>query len=540
MLSTRHSVSVEGAARAAEISSADERVYVREALAMWGAGDFEGCIAQLDYIGLNRHTSDSIFLRARALLRIHRLEDASKWLRLTADLHTDEDAIATHAMLLGNVCARFEHFDDAAKLFDRARGVGPHRTIIAETAYYHALALWQARDYRAARSIIEPALVTDQDIVSARGRQLIGFIATAEGKFAEAYDHFGLAIAALGRCRAKDSHLQATLLHALSIIEAEVQPRDPARLDRLASDMPWTSNLIMEQVQTLRHIGLAYARSGMPELAIARFMEAGRVSVRSPWAIIGFTEAAELLRRSNEPLGAKGCLSICVDIAERLQWDNVDGEARLALLQLSAGLARAGDGERGRRFLDLYYGPNRHGARLSAQHSLNSLNFDARLANFERHSEGVIRGALENRDAYSMLADVSEAWRRVKYVYRAREARDDLRALTHRSYRYAVDQPLDRHPTVANADEDTVATITEPLKPKQFTLTAQQDRVIRRLVDGCTVAQIATDLAIEQKTVRGHLSKLFAMFEVKKQGPLVAAIMGDAQLRKYFERRRRV
>jgi hypothetical protein len=78
---------------------------VRRALAMWSAGDFAGCVVQLDKIGLARHSPDSIFLRARALLRVHRIEEAEKWLRMMESRHSDEDALATHAMLLGNACA---------------------------------------------------------------------------------------------------------------------------------------------------------------------------------------------------------------------------------------------------------------------------------------------------------------------------------------------------------------------------------------------------------------------------------------------------
>jgi tetratricopeptide (TPR) repeat protein len=170
---------------------------------MWSAGDFDGCVVQLDEIGLARHSSDSILLRARALLRVHRIEEAEKWLRMVESRHSDEDAIATHAMLLGNACARLDKFERAAVLFDRARSVAMHPTVVAETAYYHALALWQARDYKTARSVLQPAVVAEQDNVSARALQLLGFIGVAEGKYAEAHTSFELALATLSRCQWK-------------------------------------------------------------------------------------------------------------------------------------------------------------------------------------------------------------------------------------------------------------------------------------------------------------------------------------------------
>jgi hypothetical protein len=103
-----------------EIASlGSDRARVRQALAMWSAGDFDGCVVQLDEIGLARHSSDRILLRARALLRVHRIEEAEKWLRMMESRHSDEDAIATHAVLLENGCARLDKFDRAAVLFDR-------------------------------------------------------------------------------------------------------------------------------------------------------------------------------------------------------------------------------------------------------------------------------------------------------------------------------------------------------------------------------------------------------------------------------------
>jgi DNA-binding CsgD family transcriptional regulator len=505
-----------------------DRALIRTALAKWSAGDFQGCLHDLDDLGVGRHTSESILLRARALLRLQRADEAKKWLVLMESRHLDDDAIATHSMLLGSAFSQLGQFDNAALLFDVVRRAAPHPTIVTETAYY------QARDYTAARAVLQPAITAQQDIVTARALQLLGFIAISEQNFAESHRHFEAALQALIVCRARDKHLEATLLHVLSIGEAEVDVRDPARLDRRAREFEWTDALVAEHVQTQRHIGLAYARTGQPDLALDRFVAAASIRRDSPWAIIGCSEAANLCLRLNERVAAGHYLRECSRIADALRWDDVTGEARLALLHLATSIARSGDGAKARRYLDRYYGRDRLGARLPA---LSALNFDSRLQSFERHAEAVVLGALGDAAAIAMLADVANDWRGLKYRSRSEEARDDIRMLTHRTYDRAA--ALDRHELEAEVCRGADGSL-EPLvdadawQSRTLTVTLQQDRILRLLVRGRTIAEIAATLGLGQKTVRNHLARLYALFDVGGQSQLVVLILCDPQLRRSF------
>jgi DNA-binding CsgD family transcriptional regulator/tetratricopeptide (TPR) repeat protein len=495
------------------------RTLIARALSEWSLGDFAGCLQSLDDVGVGRHTSESILLRARALLRLQRAADAENWLRMTESQHIDDDAIATHTMLLGSAHSQLGEFDRAATSFAAVRLAQPHPTILTETAYYEALSLWQIRDYKAARAVLQPAIGARQDIVTARALQLLGFIAIAEQNFAESHRHFEAALESLIRCRALDRHLEATLLHALSIGYAEVDVRDPVELDRMAREFEWTDALVAEHVQTLRHIGLAYARRRQPDTALDRFLEAAAVQSDSPWTIAALSDAATLSLRLNEPVNAGGYLRRCARIAEDLCWEAVAGEARMALLHFATALARSGDGGKARRYLDCYHGRDRLGARLPA---LSALNFDSRLQSFERHAEGLVRGALGLPDAVPILADVVNEWRRLKYVSRSDEARDDIRALTHRSYHVGGAKQ-----TAHDQNLETAATGT-------ITVTMQQDRIIRQLVQGRTIAEIADDLVLAQKTVRNHLARLYTLFEVSGQSQLVVAILRNPELRRLF------
>ncbi len=520
---------------------------IAEALQLWSAGNFDACIEETGKLALNSHTSESIFIRARALLRVNRAADAETWLRMMQSHHPTEDALATHNMLLGNACARLNDFQHATTLFDRARSVAPHPSIVAETAYYHALALWQSRDFRAARKILQPALAAKQDFISARSEQLLGFIAIAEGKFEEACTHFWSGLESLKGCVARDLHLEATILHQLSICGSEAVLSHPRQIDERVHSLQWTANLVMEQVQTLRHIGLAYARLGDSQTAITRFIEAGDVMPCSPWAVIGYTEAANLCYQLDEPVGAGGYLRIARLVADRhVRWQGIDGEGRLALLQLATVVARSGDGEQAQRYLDHYHETERPGSGLP---TLSALHLDLRLQCFERHAQGVVHGARRLNDASALLSDVASAWQRLKYCFRADEARNDTRMITHRSYSYVAPSPQTNG--VANDERDIAvsaaalpasATVKErktsycfgPERTKRITITERQDAVIRLIVTGRSIEDIADELGLQPKTVRNHLSNLYVMFGVDGQLQLVATIWSDPSLRRCF------
>lgn len=266
----------------------------------WQAGAFEDCLRELDEIPLARHSSETIFLRARALLRLGRSREAFDWLRLNELVHTSDDARATHAMLLGAAAERSDDHGTAVELFHRVQTTNPHPTILAETAYYHALALWRHGRIDGARAALAEALEPGHDIVGARARALSGWISIAEGRFEDAAAEFATCLGLLGRCVESDDHLRATVIYAQAIIEAEVRQRDLAGIDREAAQMSWTSDLIETRAQTLRHIGLAYARAGQTEIAFARIAAAARVEPHSPWSVLGFAECANLAEALGE------------------------------------------------------------------------------------------------------------------------------------------------------------------------------------------------------------------------------------------------
>jgi DNA-binding NarL/FixJ family response regulator len=155
----------------------------------------------------------------------------------------------------------------------------------------------------------------------------------------------------------------------------------------------------------------------------------------------------------------------------------------------------------------------------------------------ERHAEGVVCGALEGTDALSTLSEVSLEWQRLQYRFSAEETRDDVRALSHRSCDRGRDEDL-RQPgrcSYAPTSGVQMSVFVEGTRTaKSITVTRRQNQIIRHFVQGLTVAEVAKALALEEKTVRNHLSKLYSMFEVPGLPQLIAAILRDDRLRGCF------
>jgi DNA-binding NarL/FixJ family response regulator len=477
----------------------------------WQAGAFDDCLRELDEIPLARHSSETIFLRARALLRLGRSREAFDWLRLNELVHTSDDARATHAMLLGAAAERSDDHRTAVELFDRVQATHPHPTILAETAYYHALALWRHGRVDAARAALVEALEPGHDIVGARARALGGWIEIANGRFEDAAAEFATCLDLLGRCVESDDHLRATVLYAQAIIEAEVRQRNLAALDRATAQASWTDDLLETHAQTLRHIGLAYARAGQTETAFARIVAAARLEPRSPWSVLAFAECANVAEALGEIHSARAYVLLAAADAEEIDWSTTEGEASFALLILALAAGRLRDAFRAVRYRELYLANKR----LS---DLSASAHDARVATFELHVDGVVRAAAGDlAGASTALSDAAHRWGRIGYVWRAAEARRDLRALTH--YEYAVAGSVDHE---ASAGRPDIA--------DRITLTVEQDRVFRLALEGHSATEIGRKIYRAPSTVRNHLSAIYHLLDVRNRAELVAKCANVARL----------
>lgn len=223
----------------------------------------------------------------------------------------------------------------------------------AEIHYERALVQYAAECYddsRASLRLVPP----HSGIAYVRAIELEGWLDSAAKNYRSAQAAFVRALAALDECEVLDMSLRASLVHVLSKTMAEFDSNNVDRLIKEADRVSWTQNLVREQVQTLRHIGLVHRRSGREDDAMRLFGEASSIEPGSPWQVITLAECAWLCVDRDDSVGATGYVAAAQCLVDQINWATVLAEQRVALLVLAQAVARLGDGVAAGRLVELF------------------------------------------------------------------------------------------------------------------------------------------------------------------------------------------
>ncbi len=506
-----------------------------KALSCWFAGDFDGCLIALD-AQTEEDSTEGVILRARSLLRLERAAELIKLVTTHWDRFSDKDECATAAMLLGAGYAREHEFAHAVAEFNRARGYRPHKTILAETAYYNAVALYQLGDGRAARAILAEALDPSEDIVYVRALHLSGLLLAAEERFSDAGDYFEQALEALDRCRAWDLGLVARIVHMIAVSQAEGSTGDSARVLNLVNRVPWTSCVVDEHVQALRHVGLGFQRYGDLAQAAQCFATAALVSPESTLAAISFADLSWNALLGNEATSAAVFQCLCMRIVQLVDWRWVSGEARLALVEIAMLAARFGDGKQAQGLMDLF--DERRGFS-----SVEGLSHDSRASTFERHARALVSGA-NGCEEYALreLREVDEAWSRIHYHWRAIDARVDM---IHLRRDDALAESIARRRAELRSQDCVVSGESFPGSlvlcapsaaegyPVHLRLSDTQRAIVKLSVEGFDAREIAIQLGYQHQSIRKQFQKIYQIFDLGNptRAKLASKILNDPVLK---------
>ena len=279
----------------------------------WFAGSFERCLELCDAV---RHRDPATrtniaLLRARALLRLDRADDALQTLRDATAIPAGTDESLTTRMLTGAARVKRGDVDAglAILLSATADARAAHPTIRSELALNVGLGHYSRRDYAAAERALR-SVAGDSDIVYARAMHIRARIAQARGSNDRAAALCVAALRQLDECRHHDAFFEANttrlLAHlalerfdreAWSVVAARRTRLDPAA-QGLAEPLFWVAYCASAYALDIEGDALGAAREARAAEALAP-SDALRVMARCKRASVARFSGEEIAYRDH-------------------------------------------------------------------------------------------------------------------------------------------------------------------------------------------------------------------------------------------------
>ena len=487
----------------------------------WFTGDFEGCLALCDRV--RPHDVDMVsqlaLLRARALLRIQRPDDAIKVVSDVFVAHGTLDASLTARMLLGTAYVRRGDYRHGIAILEEAYRASPdaHPTIRSEIALSIAFGYYCLRELEDAERALD-LVSSDADIVHARALEHRGWIAVARSDYAAATDNFSGALRRLDGCRHYDRFLEAQGIVALSMLAAE-------RLDRQtfifaehrSGRFDWSaSGLVSPQFWVGVYGSMMYEVDGRTADALRLAGDAEDLAGTSVLRLLAQCRRAAILRNTGERFAH-------ADVVRRLRRDldaldvtTLQGDHQQIPMSVAEEIAYCGDVIGARTLLKRYDA-------LEPPPGATALANDPRLTASRSFVDGVVADAAGDRQqAHHHYRHAFQVFKRVGYERRALLAALRIGELTGQTYLLDyVDRTLrkisDHSPLRARARRHNPL-----LKDPVVAELSQTERTVLEMVcEGKSTAEIADARNRSKQTIRNTVSRILTAFEVADRSALV-------------------
>jgi DNA-binding CsgD family transcriptional regulator len=516
----------------ADVSSSDPLlVSARDA---WFRGD---CERSLELISRCSPRSDverreALLIRARALLRLRRFDEAVATLgpNLTAFVEID-DACTARMLHATGVAVSQEPDRGLALLYDvatSARTLGAHAAIVAEIEYNIAYAHWLKREYDA---VLEHAILSERagaDVISVRAASLRGFVALAKERYHKALKLFRWALDAYRLCRQRDGGLAEQLVVQIAALEVALQSVEvpgthtapPAFENMLGSE---SSSRVpgVARMQIASLDSWLYAFEGDQQKAYDRARISDRLAPSPAWLTWSLANRAQIAAAFGDSAWARAFATDAVEIAGTVDWNETTDEQRVGLLLLAEALA----GMNAPVALTVL---ERYETLTSDIDRARLFHDDVRLWILETFVRGLANRMRGNSQAaWHAFKDVHAAASRVKILWRAALALIELDATP------AVAQRHGEHYL-----QEAGALIRENF-PRSFLarrlgrwmntyddlvvarLAPQPREVLRHFLRARSAKEVAAIMGLSQHTVKDYTETLFRAFGVHSKEELL-------------------
>jgi DNA-binding CsgD family transcriptional regulator len=480
----------------------------------WFAGDFEQCLTLCDSVRHDDATTRThvALLRARALLRLDRADDALRSLSIAAATPVGTDEAITTRMLTGSALVRRGDLDAglATLVAAAADARSAHPTIRSEIALNIGLAHYGHRDFDAANRALV-GVARDADLVYARAVQYRAWIAVARGKNELAARLFTSALQQLDACTHRDAFFAANSTRMLAHLALE-------RLDRntwsvVASrraEIDWTVKGLAEPRFWIAYCAASYRLDAEGDVigAAREARHAEEIAPTAAFRVSARCKRAAIARLTGELHAHRDHTESAADLFSTLDPRTFTADEKLAAAILAEELAGF-DGARAKAAFDVYRSIEPELPVMSSHTSSN----DGYRALVEAAVTARLGDAAVALERYRRAHDV---YGRIGYTRRAATAALGIARLTrdHKMQAYAdrVTSHLPSH-TWLRCEVDA-------LKLQGTKLTDVQREVLHLICQGKSNPEIARLRNRSLHTVRNLVARLFEIFEVKSREEL--------------------
>jgi DNA-binding CsgD family transcriptional regulator len=480
----------------------------------WFAGDFEQCLVLCDSV---RHRDPMTrthvsLLRARALLRLDRPDDAIRSLNEAAAIPAGTDESITTRMLTGAAHVRRGDLDDglAILLAAAADARAAHPTIRSEISLNIGLAHFGRRDFQAAeRALLSVA--RDADLVYARAVQYRAWIAIALGKNERAARLFAAALQQLDECRHHDAYFEANCTRALAHLVLERLDRETwSIVESRRARIDWTAQGLAEPHFWIAYCAASYRLDADDDLAgasrEARFAEAAAPT--DAYRVQARCKRAAIARRAGELNAHRDHTESAVELFASLDARTLAGDEKIVPAVLAEELA-CFDGARAAAMFAVYRSIEPPPPAMSSQSPSNEAYRALVEANIAEQNGDTSAAAQRYRRAFALYS-------RIGYSRRAAMSALRIAHLTNDRKMHGYAERVTAHlPPQSWLRRDV-----EALKLQRTGLTDVQREVATLICQGKSNPEIARLRDRSLHTVRNLVARLFEIFEVKSREEL--------------------
>jgi DNA-binding CsgD family transcriptional regulator len=401
-------------------------------------GDFHAVLELLAVVRIGEPAPiEAWLLRARALLKLQRPEDAASELAPVLPTVADVDERTTAAMLHGAALARMVPTHGIAVLAaiaDTAEREHAHAAVRAEISYFRAVAHWSADDLDRAEELARDAQRNGRDVLHVRALQLRAFIALrapSETRFVDALALFRSAAQAYGRCRERDLDLAMIIVSQIAALEQTLRSASVPGTHRGGRGLPGTS--FAATVPSVAFLRLCYddaclfALDGNGAAALSRMREAEDAAQTPEWRVWARAGCAAIASMLGEAAAARTYADGASTLARTVDWDATADDERVAFIHLAEVYANLGDAGAASAALAAFDGIARP---MDPTRILRERDRDPRFAGWYAQIVGLVRrGESDLSGARDALAAATESFRSCGYLWREALALVQLDAL---------------------------------------------------------------------------------------------------------------